>query len=197
MSKPTFAFVSFAFIVLSSATPALATNTYNISTGSTSVKEESRVVIKENREIRKATITLTGTPKVELREKNKETRKSFLSEARLRVITKIYQNAKNSLVKRFNYLVETRKKIESKLAEKSKNGHDVSAATAKLAGTTALETNYKNHLAALETKFQEIIKSEKPMTLVPQLRAAEKLVRDDLKAIRQLQIEALKLVIKK
>ena len=219
MKQQIITFSSFFFLLLSSS-PALAVdNTPTPNPTKTYLQQQRREMQdkirtnrietrEENLELRKLMITVTGTPKAEfrkeikennqeLRQENKTLHQEFLSRLKINIITKIYNNAKNSLIKRYNYLVQTGEKIKAKLDEKAKAGVDVTAAKAKLTDTDAIVKSYTDHLAALETKFKEIIAADKPWTMISDFRKAEQLVRQDLQNLRQLQIDVLKLVVNK
>ncbi len=184
MSSKIFVFSSAALLLLSLPSPSLA-----ITQNFRQELDQNRIETQEKiREIReeyldkleeiKTTPRPTSTQEriqtrdqvVEIRREMKATisgerqeaaqeRRGILSQAKLGIVQKIYQNSLSSLQKRYEYLIQTRQKIQEKLSLRAQNGADVTESTNKINQAIALEATYKENLAALEAKYQEMLVS--------------------------------------
>ncbi len=154
---------------------------------------------KENRiQTKDQYIELKQEYKVEVKGQKQQaidTRKGILTQARLRVIDKLYQNFSDSLKKRYEYLLETRQKIQEKLQKRAQEGKDITSSTAKINQAIALEPTFKTDMEALDAQYKVAINSDNPFKYISELRQAVDKVNDTLKQIRSLQVQTLSSVI--
>jgi len=134
----------------------------------------------------------------ETREEVKEIRqekKEDISELRKQRLEITYKAIRLGLIKRYEALSKNKAKLETRIAKRSLEGKDMTAAKEKLAGFDQLDTNYKSHLAAFDNKYVELSNSEKPAQLIAGLKSSVSLVKSDLKSMNQLFIDVIKLII--
>lgn len=183
----------FVLTFLLSATPAFAQ-----SVTPTRVPRPTRV--EERREIRQEIRQEIKNDRQELKEEIKTDRQELratITQDKLTLrrnnATKIAENIISKLEKRFEYLGKVKDRLQSKI-DSLKATKNMTEAQAKL--NTYSATKYTTDLTALKTKIAEINTAEKPMTVIPTLRSAAKLVQDDLKDLHQVLVDTLKLIVK-
>lgn len=185
----------FGVLALSSTTPALA---LSITTGPNRVevrneiRQETKDMVKDVKEIRVETRNEIRTGGQELKATNAQNRNQF----RQQRLTATYQGIKDSLARRLEYLNTIKARIQTRLTEMETAGKNVADAKAKLA--TYSDSAYQTDLAAYEAKYQEMYASfntDKPVTNLGQLRSAAEKARQDLTQMRQVLIQTLRLMI--
>jgi len=151
---------------------------------------ELGVIKKINPEIiQQITPTATPTTKITiapLRKQIKEAKK----EKNLDRVNEHFDTIKESLQTRHEFLVKIKLLVESKLGENID-------AKAKFTGLEKLETDYLEDLNNFENKIGEILTSETPGKIIPELRTAVKAIRTDLNSIHKLLADTIKLLIAK
>lgn len=134
----------------------------------------------------------------ELEQKREELRtqsQSKLTELKQKVVNRVYGNIEKQLASRYELLLKSQEKIEDRISDLTQEGLDTSPASAKLAETEAYKTAYQAALVKLSAQVEAIYESDSPFKEVSGLRAAAKEVNDTLKNIRQLQIDAVKILV--
>lgn len=134
----------------------------------------------------------------ETREEIKEVRqekKEDISQLKKQRLEVTYKAIRLGLTKRYETLLKNKAKLETRIAKKSLEGKDMTAAKEKLSGFDQLDTNYKSHLAAFDSKYVELSNSEKPVQLVAGLKSSVALIKSDFKSMNQLFIDVVKLII--
>lgn len=133
--------------------------------------------------------------KNEIKEIKKET-KTTLSNLKKDRVQGLYQSIRNSLTKRFDFLQKTKSLIETRINEKSSQNKDVTTVKAKLAEFSKSQTSYSTNLATVDSKLQELLKSNEPKKLIPDLRNAMNKVRTDLNNMHRVLVDTLRLLVK-
>ena len=142
---------------------------------------------QERKEIRQETIE-------EIKEIRQE-KKEDISQLRKQRLEVTYKAIRLGLTKRYEAILKNKAIIDTRIAKRSLEGKDMTTAKEKLAGFDQLETNYKSHLAAFDSKYVELSNSEKPSQLLAGLKSSVALVKADLKSMHQLFINVIKLII--
>lgn len=107
-----------------------------------------------------------------------------------------HQNAiKEDLVKRYTNLTNIQLSLEAKIAEKKNAGLDMTKAEAKLLELEPYIKDYLEDLNNFENKIGEILTSETPGKIMPELRIAIKAVRTDLNSMKKILSDTVKLII--
>jgi len=107
-----------------------------------------------------------------------------------------HQNAiKDDLAKRYNNLTNIQLSLEAKIAEKKNTGLDMTKAEAKLLEIEPYIKDYLEDLNNFENKIGEILTSETPGKIMPELRIAVKAVRTDLNSMKKILSDTIKLII--
>lgn len=120
---------------------------------------------------------------------------SRLTQVKQNLVNRVYNNIKNQLNRRFQVLESSQVKIQSRLTQMTQEGKDVSLASDKLAQVEPLKEQYRAQLQILAGQIDEINQSEQPFNQVPALRQTAKQIGGFLKQIRQIQVDAIKLII--
>jgi hypothetical protein len=123
-------------------------------------------------------------------------KKSFWTESRRQRLQAQYQIIKTNVTHRFQILSDYKTKIESKIEEKVKSGQNLDAAKTKLAEFSSLQSTYNQHLSKLDTLYQQLSSSEKPLTLLPDLKSAHRTLVSDLNSMKRVLVETLRLIVK-
>jgi len=139
-----------------------------------------------------------STPSGELIQKREEIRQenlSKLTEIKQKLVNRVYANIEKQLANRYQVLLDSQKKIEARISEMNDEAVDTSSVTAKLAEIEAYKTSYQSSLTQLAAQIQALQQSNTPFKEVPSLRLQAKNINDSLKNIRQIEVEAIKLLI--
>lgn len=131
-----------------------------------------------------------------IRQEIRQERRSFWSETRKKRAEIIYNRLRGRLTARYQFLTNSKAKVESRIASKEQSNRDMTAAKAKLAEFAAPQAAYQTDLATFDAKFQEILASEQPLAKLGELNQAAKKVRDDLNSMRKILVDTIKLIIK-
>jgi hypothetical protein len=105
-------------------------------------------------------------------------------------INEHFEVIKDSLQTRYEFLLKIKNKTEAKLGENLD-------AKEKFSEFDKHQTNYLNNLNNLENKIGDILTSETPGKIIPELRSAVQAVRNDLNSMRKVLVETIKFLIKK
>lgn len=151
--------------------------------------------------------TPTTSPRQELRQERQETRQEFQNEKedihttalqdrltlRRRSSTTIANRIVSQLENYFSYLNKIRDRLQSRI-DALKTTRNMTEAQAKLSQYHT--DNYTQDLQNLKNLVAGIDTSDLPSTVLPSIKSAAKTVQSDLKDLRQILIDSLKLVIK-
>jgi len=110
-------------------------------------------------------------------------------------INQLQNTIKQGLQSRYSYLTNIQIQLEAKIDEKVNSGEDVSKAQSKLSEIQKYINDYLNDINNFENKIGEILTSETPGKIMPELRIAIKAVRTDLNSMKKILSETVKLLI--
>ena len=112
----------------------------------------------------------------------------------------IIKRLRQGLTSRFDSINKIKARIEariSKIEEANKTAaktRDLTAAKAKLAEFNT--DKYTTDLATFDAKVAEVLASSTPLKLTPDIKTAASALKDDLKSLRQILTDTLRLIIK-
>ncbi|MGI5841102.1 MAG: hypothetical protein ACOX6N_02735 [Patescibacteria group bacterium] len=162
--------------------------------------QQSKDELKQERqevqnEIRQQAGELRGTI-TQKREEIQEQKRGVLSELKVNIVTRIHSKIKSDLEKRYQNLQEIKQKIQSRISEKKSAGLDMAGVEAKLATLATYEATYRNHLIDFDALLDDVLDSNNPISLISSLRQSANTIKGDIKQIRQVQIEAVRLMVR-
>lgn len=134
----------------------------------------------------------------DLKENRQETRTTIAKnrqEQRQARLQAVYNEMVKSLNLRLNSYLSFKAKIQARITERSAT-RDVTQAQSKLNEFDPLVTTYNTHLTALSTKLTETLALEKPATQLGELKKAANSARDDLKDMRRVLTDTIRLLVK-
>ena len=138
------------------------------------VKSDIKLERQENKEDRK--------------EKRQENQDKNLEDKRSKTQA-VIKRLRQGIVNRYENTLKHKVKIEARLAVKNNT-----EAKAKLA--TFSDTKYKSDFALFDAKSVEISASSTPLKLTPELKTIAKSLQSDIKTMRQVLADTLRLIIK-
>jgi vacuolar-type H+-ATPase subunit I/STV1 len=136
----------------------------------------------------------------ELRQENQEKRVETRQDNRQQKSQAALKRLRQGIVNRYEATLKNKARIEARIAEiEAKNNtsekkRDLTAAKAKLA--TFNTSKYLADLAAFDAKSVEVASSETPYKLTSEMKTLAKTLQSDIKDLRQVLIDSLRLVIK-
>lgn len=104
---------------------------------------------------------------------------------------------KQGLQARYAYLYNINTELQKRIAARADAGEDMTKASNKLEEINKYLKDYLDDMNNLENKIGEILTSETPGKIMPDLRIAVKAVRTDLNAMRKILSDTVKLLIVK
>jgi hypothetical protein len=142
----------------------------------------------------------TGTTKLQIANPNikplstaKPSKKQFNYEN----INQHQNKIKQGLQARYAYLYNISIQLQERIAARADAGEDMTKANNKLEEINQYLKDYLEDINNFENKIGEILTSETPGKIMPELRIAVKAVRTDLNAMRKILSDTVKLLITK
>ncbi len=177
-------FVLSSFLFFSSVIPSLAVknnNAQNTENLRQNIRQEVRDLHQDIQTTRAENRPTIAQQKLESRRQNAQ-----------RVAAKMRLQFTN----RLTYLDRIKTLLQNKI-EKQKNTRDMTAAIKELAKyDSSPSSKYGQALAGFDTLVTKITTLDKPMDIIPELRASAKTVTDSLKALHQILTNTLRLMVK-
>lgn len=165
---------SLALLFIVNSTPTLATNTtITPSPRPTGWRQE----IREDRR--------------ELKEDLKENR----LELRRKRVQAVYDEIVKSLNLRLKYYQDMKAKIQTRITDRSATKNTTEAQN-KLNEFDPIVTQFNTDLAAINTKFQEVLASDKPLTKLGELKTTANAAKNDLQNLRKVLTDTIRLLVK-
>lgn len=136
----------------------------------------------------------------ELRQENKEKRVETRQDNRQQKSQAALKRLRQGIVNRYESALKNKARIEARIAQiEAKNStsdkkRDLTSAKAKLA--TFNTSKYIADLAAFDAKSAEVTSSDTPYKLTSEMKTLAKTLQSDIKDLRQVLIDSLRLVIK-
>lgn len=104
---------------------------------------------------------------------------------------------KQGLQSRYAYLYNINTELQKRIAARADAGENMTKANNKLEEINQYLKDYLDDMNNFENKIGEILTSETPGKIMPELRIAVKAVRTDLNAMRKILSDTVKLLISK
>lgn len=120
---------------------------------------------------------------------------SRLTQVKQNLVNRVYGNIQKQLAKRYQVLLTSEAKIQARIQNLISEGKNLTPASDKLAESEAFKLQYQAALGELAGQVNAIHQSTEPFNQVPALRQASQKIGNILKQMRQIQIEAIKLII--
>jgi len=198
MNKYTFLFLV-SFLLLS-ANPSLA-----VSDTSTNQRDRDQVQSQTNQDLSNSpqdispsqvrTQQQTENQGDETQVQVRQEVQSRLTQVKQNLVNRVYGNIQNQLTRRFQVLEASEAKIQARIQELVSQGKNLTPASDKLAESEAYKLQYQAALGELAGQVNAIHQSTEPFNQVPALRQASQRIGNILKQMRQIQVEAIKLII--
>jgi methionyl-tRNA synthetase len=198
MNKYTFLFIV-TFLLLS-ATPSLA-----VSDTSINQRDRDQVQSQTNQDLSNLPQDITPS-QVRIRQQTEnqgeETQiqvrqevQSRLTQVKQNLVNRVYGNIQKQLTKRYQVLMASEAKIQARIQNLVSEGKNLTPASDKLAESEAFKLQYQAALGELANQVNAIHQSTEPFNQVPALRQTSQKIGNILKQIRQVQVEAIRLII--
>lgn len=159
------------------------------------IQEEAR---EERKDLREEMREKQKNLREDLKEERKEAKttitvqkKTIWTEVKRKQVQMITQRIEDELNIRYKIILKLKEKIGERITEKSTT-HDMSLASAKLAQFS--DAQYKADMEMLNTKLDEIAKSETPKVMLPEVRGLANRVRISIRSMHQFLVEVMKLI---
>ncbi len=120
---------------------------------------------------------------------------SRLTQVKQNLVNRVYGNIQKQLAKRYQVLLTSEAKIQARIQNLISEGKNLTPASDKLAESEAFKLQYQAALGELAGQVNAIHQSTEPFNQVPALRQASQKIGNILKQMRQIQVEAIKLII--
>jgi methionyl-tRNA synthetase len=120
---------------------------------------------------------------------------SRLTQVKQNLVNRVYGNIQKQLTNRYQVLQASEAKIQARIQELVSQGKNLTPASDKLAESEAFKLEYQAALDELASQVDAIHQSTEPFNQVPNLRQTSQRIGNILKQIRQIQVEAIKLII--
>jgi len=198
MNKYTFLFIV-TFLLLS-ATPSLA-----VSGTSINQRDRDQVQSQTNQDLSNSPQDITPSQirtRQQTENQGDETQiqvrqevQSRLTQVKQNLVNRVYGNIQKQLAKRYQVLMASEAKIQARIQNLVSEGKNLTPASDKLAESEAFKLQYQAALGELANQVNAIHQSTEPFNQVPALRQTSQKIGNILKQIRQVQVEAIRLII--
>ena len=198
MNKYTFLFIV-TFLLLS-ATPSLA-----VSGTSINQRDRDQVQSQTNQDLSNSLQDITPSQirtRQQTENQGDETQiqvrqevQSRLTQVKQNLVNRVYGNIQKQLAKRYQVLMASEAKIQARIQNLVSEGKNLTPASDKLAESEAFKLQYQAALGELANQVNAIHQSTEPFNQVPALRQTSQKIGNILKQIRQVQVEAIRLII--